>query len=182
MSCLTFCNHFACARVCVFLCKWDNTKENRRVFSLEFAHTAHKTRRGDYLLSNHVQSSAKFHLSSPTRKPLTTPSRCLHLHYIFMSKLWHTEMQTGVKDATHKQTSIVHPLEHLPENLRVTCCSLGMSAPQHLLRKHFPKQFTRLRRSSPRFHTKENRPEILLTSMIFWTFFKVYPRSWNKNL
>lgn len=83
--------------VCVCVCETVQSKENSRVFSLEFAHTAHRLRR-DYLLTNRVHLSLRWYLSSPTRNP--SPCRLL----VFIITITHACQLTPTHKHSRTQT------------------------------------------------------------------------------
>lgn len=150
-----------CVQVCLRACA-EKSKE-KSVFFGVCPHCTHRQRRAEIILTNCVLS-----LSSPTHPPHPThglrlaPQMVSHTTLTYARSYWHISQNTY----THQYQSY----------LRVTYCSLSMSAMCHPLRGHFPKWFTQLRGGPPRFQPKQNSSEMFLTAK----WFSVHP--WHSNV
>lgn len=103
IPCLTFFNHFVCVRACVRGARVEKSKENSRVFSLEFAHTAHTQpeENGDYLPTNHVLFCVRRCISSHTRPTPSSSSSPLNVHNIVHM---HTHVGMHMVGRKHRYT------------------------------------------------------------------------------
>lgn len=162
------------------VCETVQSKENSRVFSLEFAHTAHRLRKAEIISWLIVFTSL---LDGTYRRPLATPP---HASSSSSSSHTHVNSHPHMHTRGRKHTLEAHIIADLSvlfliclaeqthawvshTHLRVTYFSLGMSMTPYLLRGHFSKRFIHLRWGLPRLCPKENSLEIFLNSTVLCT-------------
>ena len=121
VSCLTLGNRFVCLCVCLCVCvcvcvcvrereRAEKSKENSGVFSLEFAHTAHRRRRAEIIFWLIVFCSPR---GGTSHHPLTqTSPSVLIIFIIFIHTTTHTCLITPAHAGRDGNPKVTHTHRH----------------------------------------------------------------------